>query len=140
MNFGGTSVALPAASDLSALGALLELLRDQKRAEEVVGKLTEAANKNEAALASLRQERAELDAAQVRANETIARERMEHTAQLDRERAAWNAERAQRLAEIEGWEKQAKELLAKTETDSRTAAQLRRDLEQRLAKLHELAV
>jgi hypothetical protein len=138
--FAGTTVAVPTASDLSALGGLIELLRNPKQASEAVGKLTEAANKNEAALASLRQERAEWDAAQVRAKEEITRERAEHTALLDRERAMWNAERAQRLAEIEGWEKQAKELLAKAEKDGKAAAQTRRDLEQRLAKLHELAV
>jgi hypothetical protein len=135
----GSTMALPNASDLSALGALLELVRDPKKSAEVVSQLTAAAKKNEEALAAMRRERSEWDAAQRHAKESIERERKEHDAQLERERAVWKAEQTKRLAEIEGWEKQAKASLEKAEKDGKAAAALKRDLEQRLARLHELA-
>jgi hypothetical protein len=139
MNFGGTSVAPPAASDLSVLGSLLELVRDSKKSAETVGHLTAAARKNEEVLAAIRRERAEWDRAQSLAKDVLTRERAEHDAQLAREREQWGAEQKTRQAQIEKWETEAKEMLDKAEKDMKAAAALKRDLEQRLARLHELA-
>jgi hypothetical protein len=139
ISFSGTSVALPTTSDLSVLGGLIELLRDPKKSAEAVAQLRAAAGANEKALAALQAERRDWDAAQTQAKQTTAKEIAAEREQIDRERAAWNAERAQAQAQIENWEKQAREALAKAEKDSKAAAALKRDREQRLARLHELA-
>jgi hypothetical protein len=139
MNFGGTFVAPPKAGDLKVLGDLLELLRHPEKAREAVSELAEAANRNEKVLVVVREERQELERARAEHGKVLGRERAEHDAQLTREREQWKAEQAKRLAEIEIWEKRTGELLTKTERDSKAAAALKRDLEQKLARLHELA-
>jgi hypothetical protein len=137
--FGGVSVASPKASDLAALAGLIELLRDPDKAREAVAHLTEAASKNEEVLASIRHEQQELERARAEQGPALERERKEFDALLARERAAWNAEQTKRLAEIEAWEKQAKAELEQAQKDGKAAAALRRDLEQKLARISAAA-
>jgi hypothetical protein len=136
---GGTSVALPQAADLKALYDLLELLRDPNRSAEAVAQLQSAAEKNEQVLASVRQERAALEAARAEHGPALERERKEFAALLDRERMVWREEQTKRQAQLEAWEKQAQASFEQAEKDRNAAAALKRDLEQRLARMHELA-
>jgi hypothetical protein len=133
------STVPPTASDLSVLGALLELLRNPEKAAASVRELTAAAERNEAALASIRQEQQELARMRAEQGPALERERKEFDALLDRERVVWREEQTRRQAQLEIWEQQAKEALEQAERDRNVAAATKRDLEQRLARMHELA-
>jgi hypothetical protein len=137
--FGGVSVAVPKASDLSALGGLIELVRNAEKAAETVAQLQSAAERNEAALASIRHEQQELERMRVEQGPALERERKEFAALLDRERMVWREEQTKRQAQLEAWETQAKASFEQAEKDRNAAAALKRDLEQRLARMHELA-
>ena len=109
-------------SDKAAAEARIKLLRDHEAAAR---QAIEEANKRIA----------EVEAA----NRALEKQRQAEATQMERREQAWRAEEKRRLAEIDAWEKQAKAALEKAEGDSKHAAALRRDLEEKLKKLHALA-
>jgi hypothetical protein len=109
-------------SDKAAAEARIKLLRDHEAAAR---QAIEEANKRIA----------EVEAA----NRALEKQRQADAAQIERERTAWKAEQTKRLAEINNWERQTKAALDQAEKDRSAAAKLKADLEQRLAKMAQLA-
>jgi hypothetical protein len=58
---------------------------------------------------------------------------------MAKERAAWASERAARLSEVERTEHAAAEVLKKARAEAAAVQSQRRDLQQRLARMNELA-
>jgi hypothetical protein len=73
------------------------------------------------------------------AGRDLEKQRHAANAQLERERAAWQAEQTKRQAQLEKWEKEAQAALQQATKDRDAAAKLKADLEQRLAKMAQLA-
>jgi hypothetical protein len=109
-------------SDKAATEARIKLLRDH---EAAAGKAIADANKR----------MAEVEAA----NRALEQKRHALDVHYDRQKQLWQQEQTKRLAEINGMEAQARTALEKAEGDSKHAAALRRDLDEKLKKLHALA-
>jgi hypothetical protein len=120
------------------LGTINAIIREP-RAKETLNLLAAGVSDFEKARDAAHQAQRELEAKRTEHKQTMEREAKEHTARLDRERAEWNAAVAKRMAEIDAMEKQAKDALEKATRDGKSAAALRKDLQERLSKLHELA-
>jgi hypothetical protein len=118
-----------------ALLNLLTLLSHKGAAEAHIKLLRDHEQAARDAITQANEKLAEVEAA----SRALEAQRKEADVQIERERAAWNAERSQGQARIEALEKQAKVALEKAEGDSKHAAALRRDLEEKLRKLHALA-
>jgi hypothetical protein len=127
------STALPRSSDIWLLA---EALRDR---DGVLARLAAAASKNEQAVASLRAVQRELVAAQERHDREIARERGEHAVALAVEREQWAQELASQRRLIEQDMQEIAKLKERAEKDGKAAAALRKDWQERFAKLQELA-
>jgi hypothetical protein len=114
---------------------LAEVLKDPG----VLERLASAAEKNErSAVAAARELRALTKAREeFEAQQRAAQAEGERALQAARE--AHEREVAKRMAEIAAMEAQAKEMLTRAEKDGKAAAALKRDLDQKLARLHELA-
>jgi hypothetical protein len=109
-------------SDKAAAEARIKLLRDHEAAAR---QAIEEANKQIAEVGE--------------ATRTLETQRQADAAQMERREQAWRAEEKRRLAEIDAWDKQARAALEKAEKDRSAAAKLKADLEQRLAKMAQLA-
>ena len=119
------------------LGTINAIMREP-RAKETLNLLAAGVSDFEKAKEEAHQAQREL-AEKAAHEKTIAVERKAHDAALDSERAEHNAAVSKRMAEIDAMEKQAKDALEKATRDGKSAAALRKDLQERLSKLHELA-
>jgi hypothetical protein len=130
---------MPASTDLLEFLRMVHKLVDDKRGRELLGLLADSLKSNERSTAALQAERAGLAAARAQHEQSLRAERAEHERLMKAERAAWASERAARLGEVERTEAQAKEVLARAKTVEANALAVRRDLQQRLARMNELA-
>jgi hypothetical protein len=137
----GLSVNPSPAPDSKAFEQFFDLLSAAKSPAETearLAKLAEATQKLFAqqqmsinALDELRRSEAPLNA-------RINAARAEHEAAIAKERKDWDSEQTQRLAQLQIWEKQAQDALAKAEQDRSAAAKLRADWEGRARKIQEI--
>jgi hypothetical protein len=130
---------LPKGAELRQFLSTVRMLLDNKRAEETLNLLAAAVAENEKAEVSARQAIRDLDAKRTEHNAAIAKERAEHDARLSQQQAAWNSEEARRRAALEADEAAIGRLKEQAVQDGKAAAALRRDLQQRLARMSELA-
>jgi len=120
------------------LGTINAIMREP-RAKETLNLLATGVSDFEKAKEEAHQAQRELAEEKAAHEKTIAVERKAHDAALDSERAEHNAAVSKRMAEIDAMEKQAKDALEKATRDGKSAEALRKDLQERLSKLHELA-
>ena len=130
---------MPTSVDLLQFLSMVRTLLDDKRGRELLDLLAVAVGESEKAAEEARKARAALEVARTEHHAAVTKERQEHAAAMAKERAAWASERAARLGEVERTEAQAKEVLARAQSVEANALAVRRDLQQRLAAMNELA-
>jgi hypothetical protein len=101
--------------------------------------LAQLIEKNEHAESAARAAHRALTVARDEHNAAISKERQEHDARMTQQQAVWNSEEARRRAALETEEAAIARVKEQAEKDGKAAAQMRRDLQQRLAKMSELA-
>jgi hypothetical protein len=130
-----SSVTAPRSDVVKELRAINAAVQPQ-----ALERLQAIAERNEKAAADARATMRELEVKRAEHTAIISQELQAHDAKLTQERAAWNTERAQRLAEVEKMEAAARAALEKAEGDAKHAAQMRKELQQKLARMSELAL
>jgi hypothetical protein len=134
MNFGGVSMPPPKAEQLDLL---LALLADPAKSQKYLQELKAATSAHAKAQASAVQAQRKLAEEKAAHEAAVTKEAAAHREQLDRERAAWNAEQAKRLGEIERMETATKAALETAMEQSRKATQERKAYEVKVAKINE---
>jgi hypothetical protein len=128
------TVAVPRSEVLKELRAIMHAVQPG-----ALDRLIAVAERSERAAADARAAVRELDGKRREHHEAISREKAEADAALSKRQAEWNSEEARRRAALEQAEAAIARLKEQAEGDSRHAAAWRRDLQERLAKMSELA-
>jgi hypothetical protein len=134
----GVSVGPQVDKSYELMDNLLAATRSPEATQARLDQLWAATKAAKEAEDAARAATAELVSTRDRTRKELADERRIQDQQLTQQREAWVAEEARRRAAVEEREKAAEAAFAKAEGDSRSAASLRRELEQKIAKSKEI--
>jgi hypothetical protein len=118
---------------------LLNLVADPDAAKKRLAEIHDATLKANEQIAEARTAQGEFAAARAEHDARISKELKEHDAKLKSERAACASECAMAMAEVRLQQERASKLDAKAKADATAAADLKSDLETRLAKIRSAA-
>lgn len=127
---------VPDKRDIDTLLQLIELLRDPSATKAVLADLAAKKETAEKSLAEAAAWQKQIAADRDRAEREIAEAREKHSTQMREDRQKLADDRAEHAAEVKKREKQIAELHAKASADARSAADLKADLDRRIALIN----
>jgi polyribonucleotide nucleotidyltransferase len=122
-----------------AFFSLMRLVSDPDAAKERLGKIYDAVMAANEQIAAAKAAQEELAAARKAHDNQLHKERAEHDRSLAAARAKSDADCGAAMADVRSKQERASKAAAQAEADATAAANLKADLEQRLAKIRSAA-